>query len=201
MSSPDDLPDRTGLGRFLVDGDEVAPRPPKVIAPFAPVIPVGQQIIAFDQTLAHTGWVVLTSHIVLAAGVIVPPPVEVKGPPLSIDRGVVLHREMKALIGRWKPVRVVCEMPPVMGHKMHRPESSLMAALSAAVAADEMCLPLTLVPAQKAKVRFGGDKDAKKMKVREGIFGAAPFTRDVKPMNEHISDALALALLFMESDQ
>ncbi len=195
MSSSTDLPSGTGLSRFAVDGD--APTREK----WRPA-PLGEatslRVLAFDQTLASAGWVCLHGWTCFGSGVIAAEPSTLKGPPLSVDRGARLHRWVEQLIKAMEPTHIVCEMPPIQGGGMRRPESSLMASLAIAIAADTQALPFSLVSGQTAKKRFGGNSSADKKAVREGIFEVAPWFRVVKPMNEHVADALALALVFQE---
>lgn len=199
MPGTSDLPSREGLSRFRSDEDG-----PVVVKSFVPaplLIPdVPLDVLSFDQALANTGWVWVThrggGEYTLQAGMLVPPEMNAKGNELSLRRGGWLFDQIFGMVIEGAPGVVLHEEPPVARGRMSRPESSLLAALAVRNAVGSKAVP---VSAQTAKKRFAGDPNADKRLVRQGLLSVFPPAATLKPLNEHIIDALALALVWIET--
>lgn len=172
-----------------------------------------QKIISFDQALSETGYVVIQS-----LGPHSPPRFEatgmlsathdVKGHENTLLRAASLYLEAKDLIAYHKPSMdlsfvVVHETPPTSAGpgRMARPESSLLAALAIRIAAMESGCRVVMRARQKAYKRFTGSGNADKKYMKEALtklLDARGIQRPTGPWNQHVIDALGLALLEVE---
>lgn len=176
-----------------------------------------QKIISFDQALSETGYVVIQSLAdhgpprFEATGMLTATH-DVKGHENTLLRASSLYLEAKGLIAYHKPAMdnlplvVVHETPPTSaGHgKMARPESSLLAALAIRVAAMECNCRVVMRARQKAYKRFTGSGNAEKKFMKEALtklLDARGIKRPEGPWNQHIIDALGIALLEVEGGQ
>jgi Holliday junction resolvasome RuvABC endonuclease subunit len=167
------------------------------------------KIIAFDQSLSNTGFVVLNSQnrflqheIVFEKTGMLKAIDDLKGHEKTLDRGMDLFWEIQDVCKAHRPDAVIFETPPA-GGKMSRPESSLLAALTIRLAAliENPFVKLVMMSRQKAAKRWTGNGNADKKVVRaalEKLMEAHKITRPTGPWNEHVVDALSLGLLFME---
>lgn len=153
-------------------------------------------ILAFDQSLANTGWALISGGKVTETGNIKTVK-EDKGHEDNLKRALIVFNRVNSLIFKTVPDRIVHETPPV-GSRMVRPESSLITALSIRVAAQLEDVPVTMVGAQKAKKRWTGSARAEKSEVKEALLSLHPYLATLKPMNQGVSDAIAIGLLAME---
>ena len=76
---------------------------------------------------------------------------------------------------------------------MARPESSLVSATALRIAANEMSVGIRMVGAQRAKKVITGNGNAKKPEVRARLLELVPGLDKLKPLNEGVIDAVALA--------
>lgn len=181
--------------------EEDGPVVERSFEPASLLIPdVPLDILSFDQALANTGWVWIVhkggGEYMLQTGMLIPPEMNVKGNELSLRRGNWLFDQIFWMVIEGSPDVVLHEEPPVARGRMSRPESSLLAALAIRNAAGPKAVA---VSAQKAKKRFAGDPNADKRLVRKGLLSVFPPAATLKPLNEHIIDALALALVWIEN--
>lgn len=188
------------LDDFRVD-DVAVDLDGNVIAPFVPFF--RGRILAFDQALANTGWVLVNGNPwrLYQTGAIRTSSV-FQGHVGNLSRQQDLREEVGGLIETWNPDLIVHETPPV-GGRMQRPESSLLGASAIWSAALDRSVPLCMVSAQTAKKRLCDIRDADKRMVRKGLEQLLPetvFEAKNKKMqwNEHVRDALALAVVASE---
>jgi Holliday junction resolvasome RuvABC endonuclease subunit len=168
------------------------------------------KIIAFDQSLSKTGYVVLsnrgntfsTPEFCFETTGMLTAKDDLKGHEKALDRGMDLFWEIQDVCRAHRPDSVIFETPPV-GGKMSRPESSLLAALTIRLAAiiENPFVKLIMMSRQKAAKRWTGNANADKKVVRaalEALMEAHKIERPTGYWNEHVCDALSLGLLFME---
>jgi Holliday junction resolvasome RuvABC endonuclease subunit len=189
------------LSRFRIDGEVECP----TTRPVAPVLT--GRVLAVDQTLNSAGWAMLDSR----AGIVHVREVGVvagmsdqTGHAQTLEQGAGIFEEFRRLIERVRPDYIVHEYPPVVrpGLKMQRPESSLVAANSlrnAALLTGTTVLPM--VNAQQVKRRFTGNTKATKKELGDAVMALDPSLGDLKPMNEHVRDAIALGWAALEREQ
>lgn len=187
------MTDFSGLKKFRDGPQEEVEETIDEIVPFDDLL----VILAFDQSLANTGFALVFGKKVILTGNLKSKE-SLSGHEASLDRAVILYDEVHSLLERHKPDLVVYETPPVGGGRMIRPESSLMAATVLRVASAKLSLPTKMVGAQTAKKRLVGNGNAKKPEVREAIKKLDPNVMLIKPMNEGIFDAIALAWVAAE---
>lgn len=161
-------------------------------------------ILALDQSLGATGWAELTVRRgddgngspkpfvdINAHGT-----VKTSSPHVghlgTLHQMRMLTTELKnrLLMTSFPWTVLVCEQPPVSGH---RKESSLLAAAAVELAASGTQV---MVQAQHAKHVFTGDHNATKAMVRDAMATYAPETLTRK-WNEHTRDALLLGLTYL----
>lgn len=196
---------RTGLERLDALREKKTPeewsRPP-----FTPASSI--TILAFDQSMAKTGWALMSSEhpYVLMAGTLSTTAVET-GYEGDFQRVVELHLDMTKIIrgnyhshGFDNPTLVAHETPPV-GNVIGGGRSSIMSACALRVAAAEAWLPTHMVGAQRAKARLTGKRDATKQEVGVAILEMWPHLSIMKPWNEAVRDAIAVGVVAIEEYQ
>jgi hypothetical protein len=162
-------------------------------------------ILAFDQTLGHTGWALLRWRP--------DPGMEAfaqgswpRGKAAPGFEGNFAHADLLAVDVDELLVRfpgyvkhIVYEMPAVRGH---RTDSSLMAATAVSSVAAIRHIPHTIVNARHARKVLTGSADATKAEVKKVIERVIPNMKAQKPFNTNVSDAAALGLVWMmENDE
>jgi Holliday junction resolvasome RuvABC endonuclease subunit len=194
------------LSQFRIGEPDGSPMAP------LPILDIRHQgkIIAFDQSLSNTGYVVLdtsspTFHIgplkLMTTGMLKAKN-DLKGHENTLFRGMDLFWEIQDVCRQWRPDSVIFETPPV-GGRMARPESSLLAALSLRLAAiiENPFVKLVMISRQQAAKRWTGNGNADKRVVRaalDQVLTTHEIARCDGPWNEHVYDALSLGLLYME---
>lgn len=166
-------------------------------------------VLAFDQSLGNTGWVLLDcgsggKPLVRLVGHITPAANQAKSHEGTLLKAESIFPQIMQVIATAKQVglqlRVAYETPPV-GGKMMRPESSLLAALDVRLAARlQDVTDLHMVAAQSVKFRFTGQRDADKRVMHEVLYREHPGIRDLAPNNEHTRDALGIGLVAAEKE-
>jgi Holliday junction resolvasome RuvABC endonuclease subunit len=177
--------------------------PPTVVIPFEGIV------IAFDQSIAHTGYVVVDLNAMSGISVVAMDQIVTvsdgrTGWDDNFARSVTLWRQTCAVLRQYSPMVVIHEMPPVgNGPGIRRPESSIVAAGVIQVAAAAIEVPVRMVSAQKAKHHLTGVKNASKRLVRKSLMERMPqvFSTKQNRINEHTVDALALVVTFFDSDR
>jgi Holliday junction resolvasome RuvABC endonuclease subunit len=66
------------------------------------------------------------------------------------------------------------------------------------MAAHQEDIPVIMIGAQKAKKRWTGSARAEKSAVKDALLELHPYLATIKPMNQAISDAIAIGLLALE---
>lgn len=150
-------------------------------------------LIAFDQTLANTGWALFCKGDLRATGMIITP-VSDDGWRGNIRRGTYIEAEVDQLFFLWQPTFVVCEMPTTVG-RYQRPESSALAAQAISIAASRREVGFDLVSNNHMKkVLLNVVTKVTKAQVRAAVEERLPDAKTFKPYNEHVVDAIALGL-------
>lgn len=223
MKNPKDLSggegasvlDMSGLDIFNPAGIEVVTEAYEIIAEVSlPDMEGDTKILAFDQAIANTGWVVLqhkprTVTEILAAGTIKTVTLDNRVSwDDTLERSTRLMQEALDLMWFHAPNLVLHEMPPVgQGPFMRASWSSIVAATAVRCAAHQAKLPIDQVSAQTVKKSLTGNGNAKKQEVRKVIdglveSGALFIDPEYKiRLNEHIVDAIGLALVYYRSEQ
>lgn len=166
------------------------------------------RILGIDQTLANSGWAYLDftggEWTLLGYGTIVTP-ANLKGHKGTFDRSLVLYHEYIQLLTSINPQTVAWELPAV-GGSMHRPESSLIAGALLRIAVAEACPDaiIDVVGAQTAKKHITNNGNCSKQQMGAGVRARMDSitnaSSDMK-CNEHVRDAIALALTSCERDR
>jgi len=163
-------------------------------------------IVAFDQSLANSGYVVAevaqkrlsvmasgTIHTVTTGGR--------KSWTDTLYRARELIEPMGAVLAEYQPVLIIHEMPPIGNSRsMRRPDSSILSSLALWVAAGET--PIRMVDARAAKKYLTGKPGATKKEVRTALekrLGDVFQAPDLRK-NEHTYDALALLITFIHKE-
>lgn len=151
------------------------------------------KILAFDQTLANTGWALLIDGVPQRTGMIITPAND-EGWRGNIKRGTRIEAEVDTLLFEMLPAFVVAEMPVTKG-KFARPESSALAAQAVSIAASRRDIPFDLMSNQHMKkVIVGRTASVSKADVRTAVERLLPGVNLFKPYNEHVVDAIAIGL-------
>lgn len=189
------------LADFRVDGK--APEPKPLIEVLAPKFE--GRILAFDQTLGNVGWVycqaeaaevrvVRTGHIKTEPGMR-----GAKGDEDNLQRTVAIYHEVWSIVKEIDPHLIVHESPPA-GGRLARPDSALLAAAAVRIVAADADCPVHMVHAQRVKKLLTGNGNAQKRDVAAAVRRAMPglVERRIKPLNEHVYDAIGLAVVAAE---
>lgn len=185
-----------GLERFavgpLVPEEDVAFEGP-------PTFQTGE-VVAFDQSIANTGWIHLRSDAqglqVLACGSLaVPPEGYPKGHAGTLLRADHLAWLADGILRRLPVTNVVHETPPIATGRMSRPESSLVSAAVIRQVAQRHGHPVTMVSNQHSKKVLVGNGNATKHQWHEVLQRVTLLGS--KPTNEGQRDAACLALTYL----
>lgn len=159
-------------------------------------------VLVLDQTIAKTGWVYgvsddLSFHA-KATGLFTTDMLA-KGHEDNLRRADVCFRQYCSMLEAFKPDLVVHEMPPISNAYV-RGDSSLMAAVAIRAARSAICpeTPIRMVSAQHAKKVLCGDAKASKADVKTAVLRRAHGLAHLKPLNQDVTDAAALALVAIE---
>jgi Holliday junction resolvasome RuvABC endonuclease subunit len=185
--------DLGSLARFKEEAQPPTPRRPKEVYRF-----VGT-VLVFDQTISKTGWAFGVSREdrfeVRATGVFLTDMLA-SGHEDNLRRAVRCYRQYKALLQSFVPDMIVHEMPPISNAYV-RGDSSLVAAVAVRLAHDETfsSIPIRMVSAQHAKKVLTGNAKASKAEVKFEVLKLADCLAQMKPLNQDVTDAVALALV------
>jgi hypothetical protein len=165
-------------------------------------------ILAFDQTLSNTGFVILEARLVIRhVGMISPADTGEKGHLDNLLKAQAIFAKAMEIVAMAKQhapnLRIVHETPPITGKgaRMSRPESSLLAAHSIRLAAHLQGVhDIHMIGAQAVKSRFTGDRNADKKVMHDVLYREFPEIRERKPNNDNTRDALGLAVLAAEKE-
>jgi Holliday junction resolvasome RuvABC endonuclease subunit len=160
--------------------------------------------IAFDQSLASTGYVLFTfdgSLQVEDMGMIKTSST-FSGWTDNFYRAQWIYTEVVNLFGQHKLDLVLHEMPPIGGSPfLRRPDASIVAATAIQCAASHVGLEVKMVSAQVVKKYLTGNYRAEKKGVREALlerFGTTLQGHKFS-LNEHTYDALGIAVTYVET--
>jgi Holliday junction resolvasome RuvABC endonuclease subunit len=179
------------LSEFRVGGEvEVEP---------TPKLKAGTTVLAFDQTIRHTGWCVVRaderSLVVLQRGMLQTKPIpDKKGWEDTIPSAVEMHEQIHGVIVLHSEVSIVLhEAPPAKGFRI---ESSAMAALDIHLVCKKLQLPVEMIHRQRISNRLTGNGNAKKAVVAAALRSRTWIT-GVPLRNEHEYDAMAVAVGYL----
>jgi Holliday junction resolvasome RuvABC endonuclease subunit len=155
-------------------------------------------ILAFDQSLANTGWVYITRGRVVDQGLIkTEERDDLRGIEADLVRSYDLGQPIGNLFARWSGeytvLQPVLELPAVKGKG--RITSSLLAAAAVVQMAHRQGVKRPhFVNAQRAKKLVTGNVNATKAEVKEAMAAMLPdLSLPGRTFNQHISDAAAVA--------
>lgn len=166
-------------------------------------------IVSIDQSLANTGWSLLTfrdGHLPVLEdyGTIVTKPSDsLTSYADSLERGMKIYRMVKdvmqdASILSWNGISVVHETPALdtlTGHRPAKVEGGPIAAMAVRTAAYEVAVQnVVMVHAQHAKRVVVGTAKADKADVKAAVLNAIHNPPPPHRINEHVCDAIALGL-------
>lgn len=160
------------------------------------------EVIAFDQSIANTGWVYLMSgregvEVRDCGSLAVPPDGFPKGHEGTLLRADVLASFADAVLRRLPVTTVVHETPPVATGKMARPESSLVSAAVIRQVALRQGHPVVMVSNQHSKKVIARDGNADKKKWHAAMERLPWHHHGKRPTNEGQRDAMCLALTYL----
>jgi len=163
-------------------------------------------IVAFDQSLANTGYVVAEVAqkriSVVASGTI--QTVNSGGRKSWTDtlyRARELIEPIREVVTQHDPVLILHEMPPIGNSRnMRRPDSSILSAFAIWVAVDP--LPIRMVDARSVKRHLTGKSGATKKEVRTALESRLGGILDDKHLrrNEHTFDALGILYTYITKE-
>lgn len=177
---------------------------------YIPTIPGAGLVLAFDQAIRNTGWV-LVGFSANRAGIMNAGVLQTKKPVRNLgwESTYASAMEMADQIDQVfadrlrigiRPTLIVHETPPSAG-KAARPDSSIMTGMAVRLAARKHCpdVPLLMIGKQKAANFLLGQPNADKSEVRDFLQAASWVDAlDVldqrSTYNEHQYDALSLAV-------
>ena len=187
-------------------------KPNATIVPIAPFIKKKSSqefrigtVVAFDQALANTGYVICEiaddkPFVVTEMGTLHTTTTDGRTAwDDNFYRTCELESAVSLLLDEKSPDLVLCEMPPVgQSGKMRRTESSILAA--SAIWSARWPLPVEMVAARKVKKHLTDNPSASKTEVRQALeerFGDA-LDNSLFHKNEHTFDALGIAVTYLE---
>jgi Holliday junction resolvasome RuvABC endonuclease subunit len=163
------------------------------------------RLLAFDQSLARTGWALLDADAskqtlkVCEVGMLPTEPGDVTGFEDSFRRGVELYRSSAALIWQHEPDIIVHEMPAVRRERSRNQEAPFVSAMAIRCAAAATKAEVVMVNAQHVKKRLTGNAKADKKDVREALIGSPSVEgiarSELDYWNSDVFDAMALAVV------
>ena len=159
--------------------------------------------LAFDQSLGNTGWALVktTRHLVrvVDCGMYRSPEGRTPGPQGTLEAVKPMIKEFGRILGFYQADTILYELPAVAGK---RTESSLVAAacLQAAHMHHAVTTPLVVMPRQRAANKLVGNKDATKKETSALVDELVGIWRPPKPWNEHVRDAVLLALAYARKE-
>lgn len=161
--------------------------------------PHDTSILAFDQSLANTGWAFvhfIPGHrpVVEAKGTLVTRPHDdLSGFADSFVRGENLHDMALSILTSVEPDVVVHEEPVPMGRMVSRKqEGAPVAALAVRIATRRAGFTPVMVPIRRCKAWVTGNPNAEKSQMRQGVLAALGVSK--MSLNEHTTDAIGLAI-------
>lgn len=193
--------------RFAQIAAQLAGEP--VVEPILPTAPVAAawRVLSFDQSIANTGWCFITvrdGHPFVELTGHHKTPAE-KGMAALLRRANEVYDEIVRVI---EDVSTAYERPdfitfetPVGGKTVMGASSSLLTALAVTIAAQNAGIPSQNVASQRLKLHLTGNRGASKKEVADAIRARMPDLKErkIKPLNEHVFDAIGIALTFLES--
>lgn len=189
------------LSRFSVDGEAV-----KKTSKGWSLKPIEShftgRILAFDQSLSATGWVMLDcagGRLTIQAVGMITTGSSNKGTLGSLERADEIGDKAERIIESAVPDMIAHETPPSGGGRLMRPEASLMAAVAIRRAAARfMVQHISMQHAQSGKARFTGQRGADKKDVHAVLRSMLPEIEGFKPNNDNTRDALIVGVLAAE---
>lgn len=196
------------LAQFRVEGDSltgadlVDPLPLPQPEPL-----VSGLVLSFDQQLANSGWVLVRGNadrewqdppfVVLATGHIKTAPGNSGGFEDSLARGAKLFGAYTQVIEDTDPDFIVHELPNVRALRATRSrnrEAGIVAATALRCAASVNNHRVVMVGAQHVRKLLCGSTAADKKDVREAVKRLTVGWESQRPLNEHVYDAIGLAV-------
>jgi Holliday junction resolvasome RuvABC endonuclease subunit len=182
---------------------------PMVSLPIPNLFIGNKKVIAFDQAIANTGWVIMYHQAGISSEILDAGTIKTVASEDRTSWDDTLYRATQVMTGvlelLWKhsPDLVLHEMPPVgSGPFMRGTYSSVCAAVAVRCATLQAALPVDQVSAQEAKKVLTGNGNAKKKEVRQAVNkiieeGGLFVNPEAKiRLNEHIVDSIALILTY-----
>jgi Holliday junction resolvasome RuvABC endonuclease subunit len=120
---------------------------------------VDETMIAFDPSLANTGWVLVRMGRAIDQGVIKTPPSDtgIRG---NLERSETIYSEVAFLLKTYVPVYVACELPAVQGYRI---DAALLSSQAIYLAsAHTLNVVPRLINSQHVKKRITGNARASK---------------------------------------
>lgn len=163
------------------------------------------RVLAFDQSLGATGWIRLSvvapeRILILAAGMVTT---------VVDDQHTVTENTYRRTMEVEQAIEstfdtagsldlVAMELPPTGARQLKQVTSPLMAGYPIYRAAHRRGIPVEIVQGNKAKKRWTGSTSAKKPMVRAALLAKYPGIAQMRPLNEHTTDAVLLALTALD---
>lgn len=163
------------------------------------------EVLAFDQTLSHTGWVALAHDdddgLRLWATGMIEPCTDLTSHEGTYAKAEALERGIQEVVDYYsffRGLRIVYERPAMVGKRI---ESALMAGREVHRASEGYAIAVANQHAKKVIVGRAGSRfdPVTKAHVKEAVerIVTPPSIRRLHPWNEHTRDAVMLALTFL----
>lgn len=166
------------------------------------------KVLAFDQTLSHTGWVMIVHDddgLRLCATGMIEPFTELTSHEGTYDKADGLSREIQGVVNYYNcfhGLRITYERPAVVGKRI---ESALMAGREVHRASEGSAIAVSNQHAKKVIVGRVGNRQnpVTKAHVKEAVERhlSPPTNRRFHPWNEHTRDAGMLGLTFLYDEK
>lgn len=189
----------TDLTRFRL-GD--APEPQFEPPPAREIVFQHGEVVAFDQSIANTGWVHLVSgqqgvHVRECGSLAVPPDGFPKGHEGTLLRADTLGLMVDDVLRRLPVTTVVHETPPIATGRMARPESSLVSAAIIRQIARRHGHEVVMVSNQHSKKVLVDNGNATKPEWHRALERLPWHHTGSRPTNEGQRDAMCLGLTWL----
>jgi Holliday junction resolvasome RuvABC endonuclease subunit len=155
----------------------------------------GQTVLAFDQSLGNIGWALIDNWRQVTNVGRYSSSLDLSGYENMISAVPIVMRYVQAIVDFAKPTFIAREMPALPIGRMRRTESPLLAAAVIECVAREASIPVVAVSMDQARKRILGRTKATKAELGAAVEELFPQAKTMKPMNEHVRDALAIGLI------
>jgi Holliday junction resolvasome RuvABC endonuclease subunit len=188
------------LSDFAEGAAPIPKAPPSRIHEAAPRKYDGK-LLAFDPSLAHCGWVVFDHGNIVTTGDTTTAQFSDNKTTDRMQRAAALWTQLVGLVSGITPDVIVYEAPEMAGAMKFWDPSPLIASTVISVLSQQLFIPTAMVRTAFVKEHVLGKKSAKKSEIAAAMrarFGTDLKVAKIAPLNEHVFDAIAVAVTCVE---